>query len=319
MVISASNPKDWKLPELRNQTTNSGDDFAGIVEKVGANVFEFKPGDRVAALHEITAAAGTYAEYSLASQHTTFHIPKETTFEEAAGIPLASMTAAVALYQHLALPQPWALPPPNNNVREVPLVIYGASSAVGFYALQLALRSNIHPILAVAGRATDHVKQMIDPAKGDVVVDYRAGESAVIAALKEALDGKSPLRYAFDAVSEGDSASTIAQLFRDSGDGKEAKFTSVAPGNKDGVPEYVEQTMTFVGSVHRTPEAKDLAYVYFRYIARGLQEGWFRGQRTEVVPGGLNGIQTGLENLKGGKASAVKYIYRIAETVGIEQ
>ena len=68
VVVTASNPKDWRLPEMRNLTTNSGDDLAGIVEKVGANVFEFKPGDRVAALHEITTAGGSYAEYSTAPQ-----------------------------------------------------------------------------------------------------------------------------------------------------------------------------------------------------------------------------------------------------------
>src|SRR4051794_38450511 len=99
------------------------------------------------------------------------------------------MTAVVGLYQHLALPQPWALPPPNNQAREIPLVIYGASSSVGFYALQLAQRSNIHPILAIAGRATDLIKSLIDPAKGDVVVDYRNGEEAVLAALKKTLEG----------------------------------------------------------------------------------------------------------------------------------
>ena len=81
VVVSGSNPKDWKLPEMRNLTTNAGDDIAGIVEKVGAEVFEFKPGDRVAAFHEITTSGGSYAEYAIAPQHTTFHIPKETSFE----------------------------------------------------------------------------------------------------------------------------------------------------------------------------------------------------------------------------------------------
>ncbi|KAL2130832.1 hypothetical protein VTI74DRAFT_5875 [Chaetomium olivicolor] len=317
VAVAGSNPKDWKLPEMRDLTANSGDDLAGIVERVGANVFEFRPGDRVAAFHEITTGGGSYAEYALAPQHATFHIPKEISFEEAAAIPLAAMTAAVGLYQHLALPQPWALPPPNNQAREIPLIIYGASSSVGFYALQFALRSNIHPILAVAGRATDHVKGLLDPAKGDVVADYRSGNEAVVAALKKALAGRPPLRHALDAVSEGSSAQIIGRLFHEAGDGTTGKFTFVSPGNNAGIPAYVEQTMTFVGSVHKIREAKDLAYVYCRYIARGLREGWFRGQRTEVIPGGLNGIQTGLGNLKNGKASAVKYVYRIAETEGV--
>jgi len=199
------------------------------------------------------------------------------------------------------------------------LIIYGASSSVGFYALQFALRSNIHPILCVAGRASDHIRNFIDPSKGDVVVDYREDDEVVVAHLKKALEGKPPIRHAIDAVSEGSSAKIIGQVFKQAGDGKGAKFTSVSPGNKEGVPEWVEQSMVFVGSVHRTQEAKDFAYVHFRYIARGLREGWFQGQRTQVVPGGLNGIQTGLENLKNGKASAVKYVFRIGETEGIKE
>jgi NADPH:quinone reductase-like Zn-dependent oxidoreductase len=92
VVIAGSNPKDYKLPEMRDLTTNSGDDLAGIIEKVGANVFEFRPGDRVAALHEITTGGGAYAEYSLAPQHTTFHIPKETSFEGKATFPFTHIS-----------------------------------------------------------------------------------------------------------------------------------------------------------------------------------------------------------------------------------
>jgi NADPH2:quinone reductase len=88
VVIAGSNPKDWKLPEL-GVPGNLGDDAAGYVHSVGKNVTEFKEGDRVAIFHEMTKPGGTFAEYALAWEHTTFHLPKETSFEEAATIPLA--------------------------------------------------------------------------------------------------------------------------------------------------------------------------------------------------------------------------------------
>ena len=43
VVVSGSNPKDWKYPEFwGNKAINQGDDIAGIVHEVGANVTEFK-------------------------------------------------------------------------------------------------------------------------------------------------------------------------------------------------------------------------------------------------------------------------------------
>lgn len=69
------------MPEWFNNVTNQGDDIAGIVASVGEEITEFKPGDRVAAFHEIGAPGGSYAEYAVAWGHTTFHIPKTISFE----------------------------------------------------------------------------------------------------------------------------------------------------------------------------------------------------------------------------------------------
>lgn len=60
---------------------NQGDDIAGIVEKVGVDVTEFKKGDRVAAFHEMMTPGGSYAEYALAWDHTTFFLPRDTSFQ----------------------------------------------------------------------------------------------------------------------------------------------------------------------------------------------------------------------------------------------
>jgi len=81
VIVSGSNPKDWKRPN-DGVPHNSGDDIAGIVAEVGENVTEFKKGDRVAAFHEILKPAGSYAEYAIAWEHTTFHLPKKISFEE---------------------------------------------------------------------------------------------------------------------------------------------------------------------------------------------------------------------------------------------
>lgn len=81
VVVSGSNPKDWKRADSNKEPWNTGDDVAGTVSAVGSNVTEFHVGDRVAAFHEMQAPNGSYAEYAVAWSHTTFHIPSQTSYE----------------------------------------------------------------------------------------------------------------------------------------------------------------------------------------------------------------------------------------------
>ncbi|KAI4287625.1 MAG: hypothetical protein L6R35_003121 [Caloplaca aegaea] len=297
VVVSGSNPKDWKRPVMLNVTMNSGDDIAGVVHQVGRNVHEFKPGDRV-------------AEYAIAHAHTTFHIPNQTSFE--------AMTAALGLYQRLqGLPLPW-----HPATTSTPLIIYGAASAVGAYAIQLAQLSNIHPLICVAGRGIPFVETLVSREKGDVIVDYREGETKLIEKLKsvvKAAGGK--VEYAFDAISEHGSFTNICEVL----DQETGQITLVLPGKDfSAIPKSIRRSTTYVGSVHASVGTKergdaDFGFVMFRFFGRGLQEGWFRGHPHEVVPGGLAGVEGALRDLKEGKASAVKYIFRLEDTEGVER
>lgn len=228
-----------------------------------------------------------------------------TAASEGAALPLAVMTSCVGLYARLGLPQPW-LPATSP----IPLVIYGAASAVGAYAIQLAKRSNIHPLICVAGRGEKHVESMIDRSKGDTIVDYRKGDEAVVQGIKDALKGEK-LSYCFDAVSEKNSYQNVSKILDPHG-----KITLVLPGKEyEEIPKTVEKSTTRVGDVHGA--LKDFGYVYFRYVSKGLDEGWIKSQPQQVMKGGLEGVQEALQNLKDGKASAVKYIFKIADTPGV--
>ncbi|KAL8946170.1 MAG: hypothetical protein Q9222_007401 [Ikaeria aurantiellina] len=326
VVVAGSNPKDWKRPEMASKAMNSGDDHAGIVHQVGKNVFEFKPGDRVACFHKMMAPGGSYAEYAISSAHATFHIPHETSFEEAASIPLAAMTAAVGLYQRLeGLPMPW-----HPTTKPIPLIIYGAATAVGAYAVKLAQLSNIHPLICVAGRGIPFVEGLIDKNKGDVVLDYREGDETLIASMQAAgkkAGGK--VEYAYDAVSEHGSFENICKVL----DHQTGQIALVLPGRDySAIPSSIKKSSNMVGSIfpdydqepiHKeagTPAGNpEFGYIMYRFFARGLQEGWFTGHPHEVVPGGLGGISGALKNLKDGKASAVKYVFRLGETDGVEK
>ena len=339
VVVSGSNPKDWKYPALLKQESNQGDDIAGLVYQVGSNVVEFKEGDRVAAFHEMLTPGGSYAEYAVAWSHTTFHIPPNTTFEglcetvvdpclqsrlhvpsEAATIPLAAMTAAFGLYQRLSLPLPW-----HPAKSAVPLIIYGAASAVGSFAVQLAVQLNIHLLICVAGRGIAHVEKLIDRGKGDMVLDYRQSDDGVVQGLKYAVrSAGGKIEYAFDCVSDHNSFQNISQVL----DLETGQITLLLPGQDySAIPDTVTQSLTMVAHSHGDREwqestgtlvgNEDFAYVFFRYFARGLGKGYLKPHPFEIVPGGLEGVQSALQNLKDGKASAVKYVFRIADIEGV--
>ena len=319
VIVSGTNPKDWKYPILVKgiQGLNTGDDIAGYVEAVGSEVTEFKKGDRVGAFHEMRTEWGSFAEYAIAPAHTTFHLPKATSFEEAATIPLAAMTAAVGLFVRLGLPEPWvSISQARQDGLDGGVVVYGAASAVGAFAIKLLVRAKIHPIIAVAGRGIPFVEGLLDKSKGDVVIDYRKGAEHVVEGLRAAVPKGKKLMYAYDAVSEKGSYQNVCKALDPHG-----HITVVLPGKKyTEIPDTVNQTLTTVGSAHGVPDClADFAFAWFRLFALGLKEGWFSGHPYEVVPGGLNGVQTGLENLQHGKASAVKYVYRIEETEGLEK
>lgn len=274
------------------------------------------------------APDGAFAEYCIAWASTTFHIPEKTSYEEAATIPLAAMTAAVGLYLELRLPEPW-----KADDEKRPLIVYGGSGAVGAFCIKFAKASNIHPIIAVAGKGKDFVEGLLDKSKGDVYIDYREGDDAVVAGIEKALKdaGCDTVKHAYDAVSEHGSYQNISKILTKNEGGK---MVLVLPGKDySDIPSNVEHDLSMVGRVHETPNSagkygqpdhtapkytvtagKDFGYVFFHYITRGLQEGWFTGHPFEVIPGGLDGVQEGLRRLKAGEASATKYVYRIAET-----
>jgi NADPH:quinone reductase-like Zn-dependent oxidoreductase len=158
------NPLDWhymrgepyvlragERAPFKPDDTRLGVDFAGDVEAAGKNVTQLEPGDAV-----FGARFGALAEYVCASEKSLVLKPVEVTFEEAAAIPVAGMTALQGLRDKGGLR-------PGQKV-----VINGASGGVGTFAVQIA-KSMGAEVTAVC--STRNIA-MVQSLGADHVVDY---------------------------------------------------------------------------------------------------------------------------------------------------
>ena len=127
------NPLDWHFmrgsPYLLRVVTGLrhpknprlGVDVAGTVEAVGRNITQFQPGDAV-----FGACRGAFAEYGCAREQALVRKPENLTFEEAAAVNVAGITALQALRDHGRV----------DTGEEV--LINGAAGGVGTFAVQIA-------------------------------------------------------------------------------------------------------------------------------------------------------------------------------------
>lgn len=75
-----------------------------------------------------------------------------------------------------------------------------------------------------------------------------------------------------------------------------------------------------ISSLHNQPEFENnerLGFAMSRYFTRALQKKSLSGHPFEIRPGSLACVEQALRDLEGEKASAMKYIFRIAETPGV--
>ncbi|MCG7525954.1 NADP-dependent oxidoreductase [Streptomyces sp. OfavH-34-F] len=139
-----------------------GWDVSGVVVQPGVAVDEFAVGDEVIGyVREDFLSRGTFAEYVAAPVRTLARKPLRLSFEEAAGLPLAGLTAYQVLHRTL-------------RVREGETVlVHAAAGGVGSLAVQLARHAGCRVIGTASERNHDHLRRLgAEPvAYGDGLVD----------------------------------------------------------------------------------------------------------------------------------------------------
>lgn len=176
------NPVDWKRISGKMRLvmpvrfpTVPGFDVAGVVAAVGPEV-RFAVGDRVHA--RLRAPGGAFATKVVADMGVSARMPEGMSFDEAAALPLAGMTALQGLRDRLGLPM--------SGATERVLVV-GASGGVGHLAVQLARAAGAHVVGVCSGRNAELVRSL----GAHEVVDYTAAD---------AFAGQAPFDVIYDCV-----------------------------------------------------------------------------------------------------------------------
>jgi len=163
---AATNPADWHMitgkPYIaraqmglrRPKTPIRGLDLAGVIEEAGKDVTAFKVGDAV--FGEI---GGGYAEYTTSPERRLALKPDNISFEEAAAVPIAGLTALQALRDKGGL---------KSGDR---VLVNGASGGVGTYAVQIAKASGA----TVVGVCSTRNVELVSSIGADRVIDYTTG------------------------------------------------------------------------------------------------------------------------------------------------
>jgi 2-desacetyl-2-hydroxyethyl bacteriochlorophyllide A dehydrogenase len=158
---SSVNPIDWKIRNgmLSLLTGNKfpmilGFDVAGEVIAVGSQVTRFQPGDSI--YGGTGFPGGAYAEFAVVSENLVAPKPTNLTYEEAAVVPLAALTALQALRDQ------------GNIQAGQAVLINGAAGGVGIFALQIAKALGAEVTGVCSTKNLDFVKSL----GADYLIDY---------------------------------------------------------------------------------------------------------------------------------------------------
>lgn len=165
-VMAASlNPVDWKLcsgvAPWWTEPHVVGLDASGVVDKLGEGVTGWAVGDRVV-WHGNLRRQGVFAEYATTVAHVLTRLPETVSWEAAAALPCAGLTAYQAVVRKIRLQ-------PGQTI-----VVQGATGGVGGFAVQIAHWIGAKVIALARPEKANRARAL----GADVVLDYRAPDLA---------------------------------------------------------------------------------------------------------------------------------------------
>lgn len=236
----------------------------------------------------------TFQLYTVVKVATAAKIPENKSFSEACVLPIAFNTALVALCgpsgKGFGLPFPTLDSKPSENT----LIIWGASSAVGLWSLQLARAAGVKAVAV----ASEHNHTLCKSVGAAAVVDYR--KPSVIEGIVQAVKTiGGDFVGIFDCVSDPETSfKSCMRVMEQLGGGT---YGNIQPHIDPKVPDNVKAT-TILG-------ISEMTHAFWQgFIAPALEHGRLRCLPEALVAGeGLESLQKGLNMLRKG-VSAKKVV-----------
>ncbi|GAA6012644.1 hypothetical protein JCM11491_005466 [Sporobolomyces phaffii] len=332
----ALNPTDWKHDSIADSSTlhlrttaciallhqhrdfvsppnaRLGCDFAGTVDKVAEGVTHVQVGDRVAGFVHggRWEDIGSFAEYVKTDSTLVWKVPESVSWEEAAASGgIAPLTAVQALYLRLKLNQP------SNPVKDdTPVLVWGAASSVGLYAVQLLRLSGYRAIAVASPKNWDLVKSL----GADSTYDYSDPD-----VLTKIASDFPTLSLALDCISENGTTFQCAQAFAS----RRGHVVALLP-------------LDDARLAAETPEVKTETTLVYTVLGKAFHwwfdwpvmdddkrtiEQWLKVDMPYLMgsgqlksnpllrrEGGLEQVNSGMDFQKAGKNSAQKLVYTLA-------
>jgi len=274
-------------------TLNVGDHVAGFVQ--GGN---YK--DR-----------GAYAEYVKTEAGLAWKVPEGTfSHEEAATMGCAFWTAVQALFHPSRL---GLVEPPSKVSSEAWLFVYGGSSSVGMFVIQLAHVAGYKVVTVASPKNHELCKSL----GADAVFDYKDPE--VVAKIKEKTGNS--LHHAFDTISQVQTQSLTIRCIA-LGPGKIIVIQPVQEEAQKLRPDVkIQHTLIYtslgrafdlMGHYPATPEDHAHMVHFLKKVPDLVSSGAIKPNPVKVWEGGLYAIKDGLQYMREGKHSGEKIVYRVS-------
>lgn len=248
--FAAVNPVDWKIRDGLGEWFGVqlpailGCEIAGTIEQAGADAKNFKTGDEVFGFINL-ARGGGYAEYAIAKESEIALKPKKLDFENAAAVPVGTLTSWQAIFDSADLQ-------PGQKI-----LVHGASGGVGSMAVQLAKAKGA----LVTGTSSGENEEFVRSLGVDEFVNYKQTKFETV--VKE-------MDVVFDTVG-GDTLERSFQVLKKGG----FLVTTIEPPSEEKAKEFSVR----VAWVNVHPNAEQL-----EEVSRLIDEGKLKTHVETVLP-----------------------------------